>query len=156
VMPPFDPARDLMVERDIDVAPGLLWRCWTTPALLERWFCPVPWRATDIVLDLRPGGRFDTVIRGPAGETVPGSGCVVAVEHERLFAWTDALTEGFRPGAAPFMTGVVTFAPAGAGTRYRAVALHANGEARAKHEAMGFAEGWGKATEQMEALARSL
>ncbi len=152
----FDPARDLMLDRELDVPPGALWACWTQPALIERWFCPLPWRATDVEVDLRPGGRFNTVIRGPGGEVMPGRGCYLEVVPERRLAWTDALTEGFRPGAEPFMTGIVTFDPAGAGTRYRAVVLHADAEARAKHEAMGFAEGWGKATDQLVALARTL
>jgi uncharacterized protein YndB with AHSA1/START domain len=152
----FDPTRDLVLERELDAPAAALWACWTQPGLLERWFCPVPWRATDVEIDLRPGGRFNTVIRGPGGEAMPGRGCYLEVVPERRLAWTDALTEGFRPGGEPFMTGIVTFDPVAAGTRYRAVVLHATEEARAKHEAMGFAEGWGKATDQLLALARTL
>lgn len=153
---PFDPALDLLLERDLDVAPAKLWACWTQPALLEQWFCPVPWRATDIEMDLRPGGRFRSVIRGPNGEAMPGSGCYLEVVPERRLVWTDALTEGYRPGAEPFFTGAITFTPSAGGTRYRALAMHASAEARAKHEAMGFHEGWGTATDQLVALARTL
>ena len=151
-----DPALDLVLEREIDVAPGKLWACWTQPALLEKWFCPVPWRATDIEIELRPGGRFNSVIRGPNGEAMPGRGCCLEVVPERRLVWTDALTEGFRPGAEPFFTGIISFEPKGSGTFYRAVAMHATPEGRAKHEAMGFQEGWGIATDQLAALARSL
>ena len=87
----FDPTLDLLLERDLDVAPAKLWACWTQPALLEKWFCPVPWRATDIEIDLRPGGRFVTVMRSPEGEEFPGSGCYLAVEPESLLVWTSAL-----------------------------------------------------------------
>lgn len=152
----FNPARDLVIERDIGLPASPLWACRTRPALLGQWFCPLPWRATDIEIDLRPGGRFRSVIRGPNGEAMPGSGCYLEVVPERRLVWTDALTEGYRPGAEPFFTGVVTFTPAPGGTRYRALALHASPEARAKHEAMGFHEGWGKATDQLVALARTL
>ena len=153
----MDPARDLVLDREIDVPAAALWACWTRPALLERWFCPLPWRATEFVVELRPGGRFASVFRGPAGESVPNAGCFLDILPERRLAWTDAMTEGFRPAAAPFMTGIVTFDTiAGGGTRYRAVALHADAQARARHEAMGFHEGWGKATDQLAALARTL
>lgn len=152
----FDPALDLLIEREIGLPPAPLWACWTQPALLEQWFCPVPWRATDIEIDLRPGGRFASVIRGPNGEAMPGNGCYLEVVPERRLVWTDALTEGFRPGAAPFFTGVITFDPIPGGTRYRGLAMHATAEARDRHAAMGFEEGWGKAADQLVALARTL
>lgn len=152
----FDPARDLVFERRFDVAPAKLWACWTQPKLIEQWFCPVPWRATDVDLDLRPGGRFRCVIRGPNGEAMPNSGCYLEVVPERRLVWTDAMEEGYRPRAEPFMTGTITFEATPEGTLYKAVVLHANAETKAKHEAMGFQEGWGKAAEQLLALAHSL
>jgi uncharacterized protein YndB with AHSA1/START domain len=152
----MDPDRDLVLERDIAAPPEALWACWTTPALMERWFCPVPWRMTDITLDLRPGGQFAGVIRGPEGEEMPNLGCYLEVVPHRRLVWTDALSGGWRPRAEPFMTGILTFDPIAGGTRYRALVLHADAAARARHEAMGFRDGWGKATDQLEALARTL
>lgn len=152
----FDPALDLVIERRIDLPPGPLWACWTRPELMEHWFCPVPWRLTDIDLDLRPGGHFRGVIRGPAGEAMPNVGCYLEVTPERRLVWTDALSGGYRPRAEPFMTGIITFEPVAGGTLYRGLALHADAQARDKHEAMGFHEGWGRATDQLVALARTL
>ena len=152
----FDPARDLVFERRIDATPKQLWACWTQPHLLEQWFCPKPWRATDAEIDPRPGGRFNCVIRGPDGEEMPNRGCFLEVVPERRMVWTDAMEEGFRPRAEPFMSAIVTFEPDGSGTLYRAVVFHANTETREKHEAMGFQEGWGKAGEQLAELARTV
>lgn len=153
----MNPELDLVLERDIDAPDRALWACWTQPALLEQWFCPVPWRATDFQVDLRPGGRFASIIRGPEGETIPNAGCFLEVIPERRLVWTDAMTEGWRPAATPFMTGILTFDPiATGGVRYRALVLHATPDAREKHEAMGFRDGWGKATDQLAALARTL
>ena len=152
----MDPERDLVLERDIAAPPEALWACWTTPALMERWFCPVPWRLTDISLDLRPGGHFSGVIRGPDGEAMPNLGCYLEVVPHRRLVWTDAMSGGWRPRAEPFMTGILTFDPIAGGTRYRALVLHADAEARARHEAMGFHDGWGKATDQLAALAATL
>ena len=41
-------------------------------------------------------------------------------------------------------------------TRYIARAMHWNAETLKEHEAMGFHEGWGRAADQLEALAKSL
>ena len=152
----MDPALDLFIERDIALPAGKLWACWTQPALMEQWFCPVPWRITDVDLDLRPGGHFRGVIRGPDGEAMPNAGCYLEIVPDRRLVWTDAMTGGYRPSGNGFITGIVTFDPIPGGTRYRAMALHATEEARAKHEAMGFREGWGKATDQLVALAQTL
>ncbi len=152
----LDPALDLVIERRIDLPPAPLWACWTRPGLMEQWFCPVPWKMTDIAIDLRPGGHFRGVIRGPAGEAMPNEGCYLEVLTERRLVWTDALAGGYRPRAGAFMTSIISFEPVAGGTLYRAMALHADAETRAKHEAMGFHDGWGTATDQLVALARTL
>jgi uncharacterized protein YndB with AHSA1/START domain len=54
------------------------------------------------------------------------------------------------------MTGIITFEPVDGGTLYRGLALHADAQARNRHEAMGFHDGWGRATDQLVALARTL
>lgn len=152
----MDATLDLMIEREIDATPAKLFACWTQPALMEQWFCPVPWKMTDIDLDLRPGGHFRGVIRGPNGEESPNAGCYLEVVPDRRLVWTDALTGGYRPSGGGFMTGIITFDPIPGGTRYRGLVLHADRAGRDKHEAMGFDEGWGKAADQLAALARTL
>ena len=107
-------------------------------------------------VDLRPGGVFRTVMRGPEGQEVDSAGCYLEVsEHQRL-VFTDALGPGYRPTGEPFMTAVVTMTPEGPGTRYRAVAKHATSDVRRKHEEMGFHEGWGTALDQLVDVAKTL
>lgn len=159
---PFNPELDLELVRDVPTSPALLWRCWTDPALLKQWFCPAPWEVTHVELELRPGGKFHTLMQGPGedGEIIsPPSepGCVLEVVHERRLVLTDALGPGFRPKAEAFMTSYVLFDPLpGGGTRYRAVACHATVENRQAHLEMGFEEGWGAALDQLVALAATL
>ncbi|MEQ1505823.1 MAG: SRPBCC family protein [Myxococcota bacterium] len=148
----LDPRLDLVLERVVPVPPAKVWAAWTTPALLEQWFCPVPWRATDFVIDLRPGGAFDCVMRGPAGETQPQRGCLLEVVPERRLVWTDALLAGYRPSGAPFMTGMLQLEPTATGTRYTAIARHADPATADKHREMGFEAGWGAALDQLVAL----
>lgn len=159
-MTALDPALDLRLERQIDVAPATLWRCWTDPDLLMQWFCPKPWQVTEAAIDLRPGGRFFTRMSGPLpdGTTadVPNEGCFLVVEPERRLVFTDALHAGWRPAPTTFMTAIVSFEPRDGGTFYVATALHADPEKREQHEKMGFHQGWGTAADQMVALARTL
>lgn len=152
----FDPQLDLELKREVAVPPRLVWRAWTEPALLMQWFTPVPWRTTACEIDLRPGGRFRTVMEGPNGERHDNTGCFLAVEHERLLVFIDALGPGYRPVGGGFMTASVTLEPTAEGTLYTAVALHKDGAAKQEHEAMGFHQGWGTALDQLVALAKGL
>jgi uncharacterized protein YndB with AHSA1/START domain len=153
----LDPERDIVLERTVDASPERVWAYWTTAELLKPWFCPKPWRVSEVELDPRPGGIFRTVMEGPEGQRMDSTGCVLeAVEGER-FVWTDALGPGFRPSATEtFFTGIVLLEPDGrGGTRYRAIARHATPEKAAEHVKMGFHEGWGIALDQMLALIKA-
>jgi uncharacterized protein YndB with AHSA1/START domain/uncharacterized glyoxalase superfamily protein PhnB len=154
---PIDPARDLLIERTLGASRVALWRCWTEPALMTRWFTPPPWQTVSAEVDLRPGGASVVVMRGPDGQEAPHRGVYLDVRpYERLVS-TDAYVQAWEPAEKPFMTLELTFADAGENrTVYRALARHWTEEDRAAHEAMGFHQGWGVATEQLEALARSL
>ena len=63
--------RELAIRRRLAAPRAAVWRCWTEPALLEPWFCPKPWRVTDVVLDPRTGGSAKMNMCGPNGEENP-------------------------------------------------------------------------------------
>jgi uncharacterized protein YndB with AHSA1/START domain len=154
----IDSNLDLVLEREIDVAPDLVWAAWTTPEHLKKWFAPKPYETDECEIDLRPGGIFHVVMRSPEGDRVDeGAGCVLEAVENRRLVWTAALGPGFRPVASDFpFTAVVTMEPAGSGTKYRAVAVHGSAELKAKHEEMGFHEGWGAALDQLVEVAKGL
>ena len=161
----MDSETDLVLERTLDAPIDLVWRAYTTPAHLKRWFAPRPYEITELELDLRPGGIFRIRMVGPDGfDTGHGTpGCVLEVIEGRKLAWTSALGPDYRPseageGCESFpMTAVITFEDAGDGkTRYKAVALHKNMADKDAHEKMGFHEGWGTTAAQLEELAKEL
>lgn len=157
-----DPALDLVLEREVDITPEQCFAGWTQPELMTEWFCPRPWKTTEAEVDLRPGGIFRTVMRGPDGPEVSGTGCILEVLPGRKFVWTGALGPGFRPKSReetanePFLfTGILTFEPTpSGGTRYRALAVHSDEAGRKRHEEMGFHAGWGAALDQLVELMK--
>ncbi len=146
----IDPRLDLVLERHADVSPAKVWKAWTTPESLVKWFAPRPWTITECEVDLRPGGHIRFVMRSPEGQLYPNVGCYLeVVPHQRL-VWTDALLPGYRPAPEPFFTAVVLIESDGrGGTNYTAIAIHRDEDGRKKHEAMGFHEGWGQVFDQM-------
>jgi uncharacterized protein YndB with AHSA1/START domain len=152
-----DDANDLVLTRVFDAPRHALWRCWVEPELLKQWFCPKPWFVSEVRIDLRPGGEFFTLMNGPSGEQFGEPGVFLDVVEQERLVFTDAFRPGWRPAGRPFMAAEVLFEDADRGrTRYTARAMHWNAEAREEHEKMGFHEGWGKAADQLEALAKAL
>lgn len=156
VVAKHDPKLDLVLEREIDVPVSLVWKVWTTPEHLKHWFCPKPWQTTQCAIDLRPGGLFTSVMRGPEGQEFTNSGCYLEIVENERFVFTDTLLAGFRPSPNPFFTAVLDLAPLGPErTRYVATAIHGNEDARKKHEEMGFYDGWGTVVTQMVAYIKA-
>ena len=146
-----DPTLDLVLEREIDVPVERVWEAWTTPDSIKEWFCPKPWSVSSCEIDLRPGGKFNTVMRSPEGQEFPNSGCYLEVVPNQRLVFTDTLLPGFRPAPKPFFTAALLLAPTATGTRYTAIAIHGNEETRKQHEEMGFHEGWGTVVDQLVA-----
>ncbi len=159
--PTFDPELDLVLERFVDVPAELVWRAWTEPELIKQWFSPRPWTTTEAEVDLWPGGKFRTVMRGPESgqESQDGTGCILEVIPNRLLTWTTALGPDFRPQADTsglVFTASIIITPNGSGTDYKAIVRHRDADARRAHSEMGFAEGWGAALEQLVELTKQL
>lgn len=146
------PERELVFERHIPASPHEVYRAWTEPEHMKKWFCPLPWRVTDAEADGRPGGCTRITMRGPEGQEERMRGVYLEVWQDRRIVFTDAYVAAWEPSEKPFMTVTVTFDPEAQGTRYRARVLHWTKEDRQQHEAMGFHEGWGRAADQLIAL----
>lgn len=162
----IDPTLDLVLERVVDVPPELVWLAWTTPEHLVHWFTPSPWKTTACTIDLRPGGRFSSTMQSPEGESFPNEGCYLEVVPNRRLSWTNALLPGFRPSASMtgeagcgdlLFTAIVTMEPHGdGGTKYTAIAKHADEASTRRHAEMGFADGWGTVLTQLVAYVKAL
>jgi len=144
---------ELTLTRVINAAAEKLFRCWTEPELMKRWFTPAPWQTVHAETDVRAGGSSLVVMRGPEGQEFPNHGVYLEVVKNERLVFTDAYTKAWEPSGKPFMTVVLTFEDLGSGrTRYGARIKHWTAADRETHEKMGFHEGWGKATDQLEAL----
>ena len=144
---------ELSITRLIDAPREAVWRAFTDH--LAEWWCPKPWTVELIEQDLCAGGRAAMIMRGPNGEEVPQDGVYLEVIAGERVIFTDAFTKGWIP-SGPFMVGFMEFADEGSGTRYTAGARHWTAETKAQHEAMGFADGWGKVAEQLEEVAKRI
>jgi uncharacterized protein YndB with AHSA1/START domain len=145
----------LNIARRIAAPPSAVWDAWSDPAKLAQWWIPAPIICQVVTLDLKPGGGFVTRMReeGAADFQPHVDGCFLEAIPEKRLVFTTMLTEGWQP-TEPWLalTAILTFEPDGDGTLYSARVLHKSPDDSAKHEEMGFQEGWGTAIGQLAGL----
>ncbi|KZE78605.1 polyketide cyclase [Paenibacillus elgii] len=76
---------ELISTREFDVPPELVFRAWTTPDLLARWWGPHGFTNTFHECDIRPGGTWRLTMHGPNGTDYPNHNVFVEiVPFERI------------------------------------------------------------------------
>jgi uncharacterized protein YndB with AHSA1/START domain len=85
---------ELAITRVFDAPRSLVFRVWSSPEHLMRWWGPKDFACTLAKTDFRPGGAWRTSIRSPEGTDYGASGVYREIdEPERLvftFAWDDS------------------------------------------------------------------
>jgi uncharacterized protein YndB with AHSA1/START domain len=148
--------RELILTRVIDAPREKVFRAWTEPELMKQWFTPRPYTTPVVEIDLRPGGASFILMRGPEGNEIPNRGVYLEVVKNERLVFTDAYIKAWEPSEKPFITVILTFEDLDGKTKYTARVLHWTVADREAHEKMGFQQGWGVATDQLEALVAKI
>jgi uncharacterized protein YndB with AHSA1/START domain len=86
--------RELVIARVIDAPRSLVFKAWTQPEQVARWWGPKGFTTTFCDMDIRPGGKFRFCMRSPTGSDHWKRGVYrEIVAPERIvftFAWEDA------------------------------------------------------------------
>jgi uncharacterized protein YndB with AHSA1/START domain len=59
--------RELVVTRIIDAPRSLVFKAWTEPEHVARWWGPQGFTTTSCEMDIRPGGAYRVCMRSPQG-----------------------------------------------------------------------------------------
>jgi uncharacterized protein YndB with AHSA1/START domain len=154
-----NPDLDLGLERIIRAPRATVWSAWTDPSRLEQWWVPAPARCQVDRLDLRPGGAFVTRLSDGGAEFAPHmDACFLVVDELERIVFTNAIDSTWRPASPDpiAITATITLDDHPDGTDYRMVVRHGDPEARALHDKLGFADGWGSVAGQLAALAERM
>jgi uncharacterized protein YndB with AHSA1/START domain len=144
--------RELVLTRIINAPREKVFKAWTDPELLRKWFAPLPYTTPVAETDVRPGGASLIVMRGPDGRDFPNRGVYLEVVKNERLVFTDAYTQAWEPSEKAFMTVILTFEDEDGKTKYTARVRHWTAADRETHEKMGFHQGWGQCADQLAAL----
>ena len=104
----------LSLSRRFSAPPEKVWRAWTEPQALKRWFGPDAGKVALAEVDVRVGGRFHVAFNTEDGDQHDVSGVYREVEPNRklVFTWAWKST----PKRVSLVT--LTFRPSGSGTDF--------------------------------------
>ena len=93
---------DLIMERTFDAPREQVWKAFMDPELVPRWWGPHGTTTTVVEMDVRPGGKWRYVSRGPDRDDVAFYGEYLEIEPPELFRWTFLFdVEGVGPVGGP-------------------------------------------------------
>ena len=90
----------IVLRRSFAARRETVFDAWTKPELLRRWFGADGWTLDTCEIDLRVGGRWRFVSRGPGGELMGHGGVYLAVEPPALLRQTESYDDQWYPGEA--------------------------------------------------------
>lgn len=103
------PARELVTERVIAAPRALVFRAWTEPDQVARWWGPNGFTNTIHEMDVRPGGMWRLTMHGPDGRDYPNENVYLQVAPPALLVYYHQTT--------PKFVAVATFEDAPGGTK---------------------------------------
>ncbi|MBA3318755.1 MAG: SRPBCC family protein [Gemmatimonadales bacterium] len=131
--------REILITRQFDAPAASVFKAWTTPELVKRWwgFETSEWLVCEI--DLREGGHWRYLTREAGGFEVGFHGEYRTIEAPHRIVSTEVF-EGFPDPDAAALNTIVLEERAGVTTMTITV-LHANQEHRDGHVASGMEDG---------------
>jgi len=106
---------EILITREFDARRALVWRAWTEPELLRRWWNGRRGQMSVVDVDLRVGGTWRYVMLADGGHEVAFHGEFREIVPEERIVTTEVY-EGAPPSDAGDVLNVVTFAEAGGRT----------------------------------------
>ncbi len=89
--------RELVFTREFDAPPAVVFEAWTNPEHLVKWWGPFGFTTTIQQMDVRPGGEWRLVMRGPDGRNYHNRIVFLEVDRPRLLVYQHEPEAGSEP-----------------------------------------------------------
>ena len=142
----------ILITREFDAPKHLVYKAWTTPELVERWWHANRGEVKSIDIDLRVGGSWRYVMETPDGFEVAFHGEYRELVPDERIVSTEVY-EGFPDGEA---VDTLTLSEEDARTTLSILVQHSSKEHRDGHIESGMEDGMQDAFDLLEQVAASL
>jgi uncharacterized protein YndB with AHSA1/START domain len=83
----------LTISRTFDAPRALLWKAWTDPDTLMRWWGPKHFTSPVAKIDLREGGKYLFAMRSPDGQEMYSTGTYKKIDPMNEIIYTDSFSD---------------------------------------------------------------
>lgn len=142
------------VTRTFTANKDLVWRTWTEPKLLDKWWAPQPWKSVTKSMEFKEGGRRLYAMVGPSGEEHWAFADYTSINPRNSFCYSDGFcdSEGNRTESLPDSFWTVIFSEADGVTKVHVEIKHKSLKDLETIIEMGFKEGFMSCLEQLNEL----
>lgn len=159
--------KGIVIEKVFDAPRNVVWRAWTEPERIKKWWGPEGFSAPSIKVDLRVGGRCIFAMHGPAGsewdKDIYSAGIYKEIVPDEKLVVTDYFSDengnilepvdfGQDPNFPKESTVTVLFEDAGRGKTKLSI-IYPKPETKEQLEAMvksGMIEGWNSSLDKLK------
>jgi len=145
--------RQLILSRDFQASPELLFEVWSDCRHLKHWWGPKEWPMDECTIDFRVGGEWRYCLRGPnEGDESWGKAIYREINRPENMVYTDHFTDadGNVAENMPNITITVEFSAHNGKTRQLITVDFDTNEDRDKIVEMGMAEGMDSSLDRMD------
>jgi uncharacterized protein YndB with AHSA1/START domain len=162
--------KHIVIERIFGAPAGLVWKSWTDPELIRKWWGPENFTAPSIKVDLRVGGKYIFCMHGPEGsqfnrdyysageylEIIPGKQIRVTDYFSDAYGnWIDPVKSGMSPDFPKKSDMTVLFEDLGDKTK---LSINYYPQSEKEYAAMlksGMESGWSTSLDKLAANLKS-
>ena len=146
--------KQLHIIREFRAPIEKVWRAWTEPELMDKWWAPKPYKAITEFMDFTPGGYWLFCMAGPNGDKGWLRVNYKSIEEGKGFVTSGGFCDedGNIPEAAPVWQRKTRFRPTAEGTEVEITVSFEKIEDLEKQNEGGVKEGFIKARENQEEL----
>lgn len=142
---------ELTITRTFNAPRALVWKAWTDPKHIKRWWGPAGFNNETCESDLRVGGRFNLEMRAPDGNVYPCIGTFREIVDSERIVYEGEATDGHPCGAGipPRATVTVSFAEQDGKTRLTLHTRFASAERKQSAAQARFVVSWEEALDRL-------
>ncbi len=148
----------LTIKRSFNASVQLVWRAWTEPDLIDKWWAPEPWKSQTKRMEFREGGVRIYVMIGPEGEEHWGRTDFESIKPFQEFGGKDSFCdkEGVVNPDFPIGKFTYTFIERGENTDMIMITAYESEEALRKLIDLGMVEGWRMVFDKLDSILKGM
>ena len=139
--------REIVITRALAAPPRLVFEAWTTPALVRQWLGPRTWEMVECEIDLREGGAWRYLMRGPDGVEMVMRGVYREVVAPERLVTTESYDDNWTGGETLVTT---VFSEQRGGTVVTTTVRYSSAEARDAVLASGMERGMAEGFDRLD------